>query len=101
MALNQANPYLQALTGLDEFSFESQLFNRGLTEDRNGERASARITLGEFLFESVFFSLSQDLLDPSARSAQIEYLINRNSSIISQTDSRGHFSIDFRYRIKY
>jgi len=101
MALNQANPYLQDITGLDEFSFESQLFNRGSSEDRDNERASAKITMGEFLFESVFFSFSQDLIDPTARSAEIEYLINRNSSIISQTDSRGHFSVDFRYRIKY
>jgi len=101
LALNQANPYLQELTGLDEFRFESQLFERGADQNQNGDRASARITMGEFLFESIFFSLSQDLIDPSARSAQIEYLINRNSSIISQTDSRGHFSIDYRYRIKY
>ena len=57
--------------------------------------------MGEFLFESIFFSISQDIIDPSARSAQIEYLIDRNSSIISQTDSRGHFSVDYRYRIRY
>ena len=101
LALNQANPYLQELTGFDEFSFESQLFVRGAEQDQNSDRASAKITMGEFLFESIFFSLSQDLIDPSARSAQIEYLINRNSSIISQTDSRGHFSLDYRYRIKY
>lgn len=101
MALNQANPYLQGLTGLDEFSFESQLFNRGANEEQTGERASAKITMGEFLFESVFFSFSQDLIDPTAQSAQIEYLISRNSSIVSQSDSRGHFSVDFRFRIKY
>ena len=101
LALSQANPYLQELTGFDEFSFESQLFDRGVDQNQNSDRASARITMGEFLFESIFFSLSQDLIDPGARSAQIEYLINRNSSIISQTDSRGHFSIDYRYRIKY
>lgn len=101
MALNQANPYLQEWTGLDEFSIESQLFTRGAGEDQSSDRAGARLTMGEFLFDKIFFSFSQDLLDPSARSAQIEYLINRNSSIIGQTDSRGHFSVDFRYLIKY
>ncbi|MFC1614120.1 translocation/assembly module TamB domain-containing protein [Gemmatimonadota bacterium] len=101
MALNQANPYIQEFTGIDEFSIESQLFDRTPTESEADERASAKITMGEFLFESVFFSFSQDLLDPSARSVQIEYLISRNSSIIGQTDSRGHFSLDFRYLIKY
>ena len=101
MALNQANPYIQEFTGFDEFSIESQLFDRTPTERRDDERASAKVTLGEFLFETVFFSFSQDLLDPSARSVQIEYLIGRNSSIIGQTDSRGHFSLDFRYLIKY
>ncbi|MFH1069006.1 MAG: translocation/assembly module TamB domain-containing protein [Candidatus Glassbacteria bacterium] len=101
LALNQANPYLQELTGFDEFSFESQLFNRGNDQSQSGERASAKVTMGEFLFESIFFSISQDIIDPSARSAQIEYLIDRNSSIISQTDSRGHFSVDYRYRIRY
>ena len=102
MALNQANPYLQEWTGLDEFSFESQLFNPTTGDQSNGStERSAKITMGEFLFENVFFSLSQDIIDPSARSAQIEYLINRHSSIISQTDSRGHFSIDYRYRIRY
>ncbi len=102
MALNQANPYLQEWTGLDEFSFESQLFNPTTGDQSNGSsERSAKITIGEFLFENVFFSLSQDIIDPSARSAQIEYLINRHSSIISQTDSRGHFSIDYRYRIRY
>ncbi|OGG05160.1 MAG: hypothetical protein A3F83_09500 [Candidatus Glassbacteria bacterium RIFCSPLOWO2_12_FULL_58_11] len=101
LALSRANPYIQGLTGVDEFSFESQLFNRGVDQNAGNERASAKITLGEFLFESVFFSLSQDLIDPTARSAQIEYLINRSSSIVSQTDSRGHFSIDYRYRIRY
>ena len=102
MALNQANPYLQEWTGLDELSFESQLFNPA-TDDvgSNGSERSAKITMGEFLFENVFFSISQDIIDPSARSAQIEYLVNRHSSIISQTDSRGHFSIDYRYRIRY
>ncbi|MBN2290346.1 MAG: translocation/assembly module TamB domain-containing protein [Candidatus Glassbacteria bacterium] len=101
MALNQANPYIQEFTGIDEFSIESQLFDRSSSETSNDERASAKVTMGEFLFESVFFSFSQDLLDPSARSVQIEYLIGRKSSIIGQTDSRGHFSLDFRYLIKY
>jgi len=104
MALNQANPYLQEWTGLDELSFESQLFTRQSgtgAEDQNSDRASAKLTMGEFLFEKVFFSFSQDLIDPSARSAQIEYLINRSSSVVGQTDSQGHFSLDFRYLIKY
>lgn len=102
MALNQANPYLQEWTGLDELSFESQLFNPATGDQSNGNtERSAKITMGEFLFENVFFSVSQDIIDPSARSAQIEYLINRHSSIISQTDSRGHFSIDYRFRIRY
>jgi len=104
LALNQANPYLQEWTGLDELSFESQLFARqsgAASNDQGNEKASAKLTMGEFLFEKVFFSFSQDLIDPSARSAQIEYLINRNSSVVGQTDSRGHFSLDFRYLIKY
>ena len=102
MALNQANPYLQEWTGLDELSFESQLFNPATgDQSQGGAERSAKITMGEFLFENVFFSISQDIIDPSARSAQIEFLVNRHSSIISQTDSRGHFSIDYRYRIRY
>ncbi len=102
MALNQANPYLQEWTGLDELSFESQLFNPATRDQSDGTtERSAKVTMGEFLFENVFFSISQDIIAPSARSAQIEYLINRHSSIISQTDSRGHFSIDYRYRIRY
>ncbi|MEA2064610.1 MAG: translocation/assembly module TamB domain-containing protein, partial [Gemmatimonadota bacterium] len=101
LALSQANPYIQEFTGIDEFRIESQLFGRTVSDLQEEERASAQVTVGEFLFETIFFSFSQDLIDPSARSVQIEYLIGRNSSIIGTTDSRGHFSVDFRYLIKY
>lgn len=101
LALNQANPYLQEFTGLDELSFESQLFDQALGSQDPQDRASAKIILGEFLSESIFFSFSQDLIDPAARSAQIEYILGRTSSLVTQTDSRGHFSLDYRFRLRY
>ena len=101
MALSQANPLLQEITGIDDISLETQLFDERTTASDEQTQSSAKLTFGEFLFDTLFFSFSQDLIDPSARSLMIEYLINNKSSLIGQTDSQGHFSVDYRYLIKY
>ena len=86
---------VRKLTGFDRFQIDPYLTSTGVS-------SGPRLTVGKSLFsEKLYITYSSNLGTSEDQFIRLEYLLNKNLSLVGERDEQGRFGGDIKFRFNF